>query len=76
MLVFMSPARKTPTTTAKRGRGRPSLGRVRVFVSMDKQHLAALRAEAFRRAAAADSGRPDVSEVVREALDAWVKRKR
>jgi hypothetical protein len=34
--------------------------------------LAALRREARRRAEERDSQRPDASELVREALDAWI----
>ncbi len=34
--------------------------------------IVALRREATRRAAEHDSGKPDASELVREALDAWL----
>ncbi len=47
-------------------------GLVQVTVSLDPRHLAALRAEALRRAAAAGSGRLDASAVLRELLDAWL----
>lgn len=47
-------------------------GLVQVTVSLDPRHLAALRAEALRRAAASGSGRLDASAVLRELLDAWL----
>lgn len=49
-------------------------GHVKVMVRLTPQQVAALRAEAFRRAAAIGSGRPDASELVREAVDAWLAR--
>ena len=45
-------------------------------VVLTREQWAALRAEAFKRAAARGSAKPDTSEVLREAVDAWMKRKR
>jgi hypothetical protein len=44
-------------------------------VRLRKDQWEALRTEAFRRAQERGSGRPDASEVLREALDAWMKRR-
>lgn len=38
--------------------------------------LEALRAEALRRAVARGSGKPDASELVRDAVDAWLAKAR
>jgi len=46
-----------------------------VGVRFDPKQVAALRAEALRRAAARGSGQVDVSEVVREAVALWLKQK-
>jgi hypothetical protein len=52
--------------------GRPPEGRIKVLVSLEPEHLAGLRREAFKRAAAEERGRPDVSALVREAVEAWL----
>lgn len=39
---------------------------------MRPEQIAALRKEALKRAAARDSGKPDASELVREAVDQWL----
>ena len=52
--------------------GRPPAGRVKVLVSLDPQHVAALREEAMRQAKGL---RPDASAVLRQILDGWVKRR-
>ena len=44
--------------------------------SLSPAHVEALRAEAMKRAAASGAGRLDASEVLREVLDAWLKRRR
>ncbi len=55
--------------------GRPTKGGlVQVMMTLDPEQLAALRAEAVRRAAARKSARPDASEVLREIVAAWMKR--
>jgi len=51
------------------------MGHVKVMVSVTPEQLAKLRAEAFRRAAKDQRARPDTSALIREALDAWMKRK-
>ncbi len=38
--------------------------------------LQALRAEALRRAVGRSSGKPDASEIVRDAVDAWLSKAR
>lgn len=63
--------------TKKRRPGRPPEGRERFIVSFDPKQLVELRREAFRRAEAEGSARPDVSALVREAVDEWrAKRKK
>ncbi len=47
-------------------------GLLQVTVTLAPEHLAALRREAFRRAAEAGHGKPDASTVLRELLDAWL----
>jgi hypothetical protein len=44
--------------------------------SLAPAHVEALRAEAMKRAAARGAGRLDASEVLREVLDAWLKRRK
>lgn len=44
--------------------------------SLAPTHVAALRAEAMKRALAKGSGKPDASEVLREVLDAWLKKRK
>jgi hypothetical protein len=51
-------------------------GLVKAMFSMEAHQLAALRAEATRRMVERGRGRLDASEVVREAVDAWLKRRR
>jgi len=54
--------------------GRPTKGGlVQVTLTLDPAHLETLRAEALRRARARKSARSDVSELVREAIAAWLK---
>jgi uncharacterized protein (UPF0548 family) len=60
----------------KRPVGRPSEGRERFIVSFDPKQLVELRREAFRRAAAEGSARPDVSALVREAVADWLGRRK
>lgn len=65
-----------PKKKVTRGPGRPPAGRVKVMVSLDPPQLAELRKEAFRRAAAGPRWRPDVSEVIREAVGAWIAKRK
>lgn len=51
-------------------------GLVQVTVTLDPGDLDALRAEARRRAQARKTARADVSEVVREAIRAWLAKAR
>ncbi len=50
-------------------------GLVPALYRMRPDQVAALRREALRRAAAAGSGKPDMSEIVRAAIDAWLAAK-
>jgi hypothetical protein len=45
------------------------------MMTLDPEQLAALRAEAVRRAAARKSARPDASEVLREIVAAWMRKR-
>lgn len=47
-----------------------------VVVRLEPAQIAALKAEALRRANERGSMKPDASELVREALAAWLVRKR
>jgi hypothetical protein len=51
-------------------------GRLKFMVVLDQEHVQALQGEALRRAQAAGSLRPDASAVLREVLDAWLKRRK
>jgi hypothetical protein len=75
MLGFGAVA-KAPKTLPRRPPGRPAAGRTKVLVSLEPAQLTALRQEAQRRSGAADGRRVDVSALVREALAAWIGRKR
>ncbi len=65
--------RRPTAKPARRGPGRPPLGRIKAMFSIEPEQLAALRREAFRRAASEPRGRPDVSAVVREVLAGWMR---
>jgi hypothetical protein len=60
--------------TQHRSEARHEQGLVKVMFKMDPQQLAALRAEATRRMADRGAGLIDTSELVREAVAAWLKR--
>lgn len=47
-----------------------------VVVRLEPAQIAALKVEALRRAQKAGSVRPDVSELVRAAIDGWLAKKR
>jgi len=49
-------------------------GFVKVMFSMDPRHLEELRREAARRMIERGAGRVDTSELVREAVEAWLRR--
>lgn len=50
-------------------------GMEKVTLRLEPAQMAQLRKEALRRAQDAGSLKPDVSELVREAVTAWLKRK-
>jgi hypothetical protein len=50
-------------------------GLVKTQVTISPEQERALREEAFRRALAVGSGKPDASEVLREVLDEWLKKR-
>ncbi len=50
-------------------------GMTKALFTITPEQEAELRAEAFKRATARGSGRPDASEVVREILAAWMKKR-
>ena len=52
--------------------GRPPAGHVVTTVSLEPAQLQALRREAAKRARAEGRERPDVSAIVREAVEAWL----
>jgi hypothetical protein len=60
-------------------RGRPAASGVKghepVLVQLEPSQRSALRREALKRAAAAGTARPDVSELVREAIDDWLRKR-
>jgi hypothetical protein len=47
----------------------------KVMFSMDPQHLQDLRREAARRMVERGAGRADTSELVREAVESWLKKR-
>jgi hypothetical protein len=55
----------------KRRAGRPPSGHVKAMVSLREDQLERLRAKAFELAARERRARPDVSALVRDALDVW-----
>ncbi|WP_242344596.1 hypothetical protein [Anaeromyxobacter terrae] len=52
--------------------GRPPTGHVVTTVSLEPAQLQALKAQAKKRAAAEGRTRPDVSALIREAVEAWL----
>jgi hypothetical protein len=69
------PSKTAPPARPKRI-GRPPEGRVKILISVEPAQLTALRREAFARATAEDRGRPDVSALIRDAIDAWIARRK
>jgi len=61
-------AKREPGKVGRRTAG----GNVHVVVVLAPEHVAALKREADRRAAAIESRKPDSSAVLREILDAWI----
>jgi hypothetical protein len=64
--------RSEPEALGGRGMKKPYL---KVMFKIAPDQLEALRAEAMRRAKERQRGRIDASEVLREAVDAWMKRR-
>jgi hypothetical protein len=54
----------------------PRSGLAKAMFSLRPDQIEAVQAEAKRRADAAGAFRADASAVVREAIDAWMKRRR
>lgn len=69
-------AKREPELVRKGPRVSPRSGFVKVLVSIEPDQHEALKAEAMRRAAARGTLRPDASELVREALAAYLKRRK
>jgi hypothetical protein len=65
-------ARKTEPAKAKNPRAK---GLKPVVVRLEPAQIAALKAEALKRANERGSMKPDASELVREALALWMRRK-
>jgi hypothetical protein len=63
-------------TEALRAKAAPRSGLVRAVLYLEPEQLAALIAEAQRRAAEKCAIRADASAVAREALAAWLKKRR
>lgn len=70
--TFGRMAKREPGLTGRRTK----TGLMHLTVVLDPKHVAALRSEAFRRAAETESRKPDASEVLREILDAWIAKGR
>lgn len=68
----MKAAKKT-TAPAKTRRGRAPKGFEKMMIRVEPEQGAAVREEAFRRAKGRGRVLVDASEVVREALAAWMK---
>jgi len=66
-------AKQPPAPTRKVG---ARSGLARATFSIELEQLAALQAEAMRRAQERGSLKPDASEVLREALAAWMSKRR
>jgi hypothetical protein len=56
------------------GRGMKK-GLVKAMFSMEPRHLEELRREAARRMVERGAGRVDTSELVREAVEAWLRKR-
>ena len=73
LIDFQAMASKKTAASSWRAAG---AGRLKFMVVLDPAHVEALQGEALRRAQAAGSLRPDASAVLREVLDAWLKRRK
>jgi hypothetical protein len=68
--------RKGPQVLRKGPRVGPRSGFVRALFSIAPEQHEVLKEEAMRRAHVRGSFRPDASELVREALDAWIAKRK
>lgn len=71
----MSAARKAKASAGPARKVGPRSGLTRATFSVEVEQLEALQVEAMKRAQERGSLKPDASEVVREALTAWMKRR-
>lgn len=62
-----------PRGASPRKRGPAPKGLVQFICRLRPEQAAALREEGWKRAKERGRGIPDASEVVREAVDAWMK---
>lgn len=71
----MATRKKTPEPkgATPRRRGPAPKGLVQFICRLRPEQAAALRDEGWKRARDRGRGIPDASEVVREAIDAWMK---
>lgn len=72
----MAGRRATPDKRSTLGGRGMKKGLVKTMFSVEPRQLEALREEATLRMQERKVGRIDASEVLREALDAWMKRRR
>ncbi len=72
----MAKPTKRPPTPPAPGRSPLFKGYKSFLARLEPRHLDALRAEAMRRATERGTMRPDASELIREAIDAWLLSKR
>jgi hypothetical protein len=68
--------RKGPSLVKKAPKVGPRSGHVKALFAITPEQHETLKAEAMRRAQARGTLRPDASELVREALDAWIAKRR
>lgn len=71
--MFSMATKKTPP--AAKATNPRAKGLKPVVVRLDQALIASLKAEALRRANERGSLQPDASEIVREALSGWFKRR-
>ncbi len=70
------PPRKGKPLVRKEPKVGPRSGHLKVLFAITPEQHEALKTEAMRRAQARGTLRPDASELVREALDLWVAKRR
>jgi hypothetical protein len=72
----MATRRKVQTTIEPKEWRTTAGGNVKSLFRITPEQDKALRDEAFKRAAASGSRKPDASEVLREVLEDWLKRRK